>query len=375
MFKMIETIGAEKLNLLILLIFSVGYLFFKRDTLKNFPKLNKKYLTEKPSQRVSFFDFVKGLAIVAVIIIHATYLVNLLSNNFSFQLLRVNEAVNRIMRFAVLIFFISSGALLTLKDSSKIKDFYIEKAKKIIPIYALFSFFATGLTINELSFFKFLLIGTYEFISGTSLISYWFIPVLIQLYLIFPFIWHLLVIKNHDPKKILLFSFIISFLSHFLLPYGGIFNGLRFLFFFVFGITLKPLFFEKNRKWLKEINIASFFILIVILYLFVGSFYLTSRFYNVRFFYGPAIMLLLFYFYPHINNFIRNTFEKVGQNTFYIYLFHLFPMYLLYRVVDFSSVRYFWILISFIIAGLLPSLIFVMIINKIKKSGYYSKYF
>ncbi|MGM0439454.1 MAG: acyltransferase [Patescibacteria group bacterium] len=374
MFDVIKNLGPEKINLLALLVISFFYLYFKRDTFKKLPKLTKEHLTKKPKQRIPFFDFAKGLAITAVVIIHATFFISLLSDQFPSSFLIWNESLNRLMRFAIPVFFISSGALLTLPDVSKIKNFYFKKAKAILPAYFFFSFLATFLTFGiKGPFSDYLFTAFYEFLTGTALTPYWFVPILIQFYILFPLIWYLLVVKESNPKKLLFVSFLISISAYFLMPYAGVLSlfvsALRFLFFFVLGIVLKPLFIDSDRDWLEDFGVVKYSSLIIISYFLIGAFNPTARFYNLRCFYGVAIALLLFFFYSGVNKFIKRLFEKLGQNTFYIYLFHFFPMYFSFYLLNSLSVSFsnpVWLVIGFTAVGLLTSWIFTLIASKLK---------
>lgn len=64
----------EGINLLILSALAGIYLLFLGflGLFKELPILKKEHFTEKPGNRVDFFDFVKGIAIVAIIVIHTT---------------------------------------------------------------------------------------------------------------------------------------------------------------------------------------------------------------------------------------------------------------------------------------------------------------
>ena len=157
------------------------------------------------------------------------------------------------------------------------------------------------------------------------------------------------------------------------MPYAGIFSifisALRFLFFFVLGIVLKPIFLNNNRSWLEEFGIGKYFTIITAVYILIGFINPTARFYNLRYFYGVAVTFYLFYEYTKINGLVKRFFEKLGKNTFYIYLFHFLPMYFCFyflNIIPKTPSNPIWLVIGFTLVGLTTSWIFTASINKIK---------
>jgi hypothetical protein len=80
--------GFEGINLLILSICAGIYLailavlgFFSK-----FSKSGEHYFTSKPLRRVAFFDFAKGIAIMAIIVIHTAYFMHFFCLSFLFAL-------------------------------------------------------------------------------------------------------------------------------------------------------------------------------------------------------------------------------------------------------------------------------------------------
>lgn len=208
--------------------------------------------------RIDFFDFARGLAILAVIVIHVAFFIRFFDEKISFSSLVWNEQINRVARFAVPVFLISSGALLSLPGLQKesLKNFYLSKIKRIIFPYAFFSFFATYLFSGvSNSFFQYLSRATKEFLTGGALPAYWFVSVLLQLYILYPFLWYIFYNKKIKANTLLLFSFVFSLVSYFFLsshwfewlirPEGLPFFG-GYLFFY-FGNGFEANFFNKKR--------------------------------------------------------------------------------------------------------------------------------
>ena len=313
----------QEINLLILSLFFGIYILILQglDLFQKFPKKNADYFTVKP-RRIGFFDFAKGIAIIAVIIIHATRFINFLPETPD-SFLIWNEGINRIMRFAISVFFITSGALLFIKD---IKKFYFNKIKRILVPYAFFSFAATYFfSVRFDSFSRYIITAVRDFFTGQALVPYWFVIVLFQFYLISPFLLYLF--KKVRTDIILFTSFVFSLASYFLIPLISFpFFG-NFLFFFVLGISLKPFFFEEKREWLNKIHPVYWFFFVLLLYLSIGMLQPFERYYNVRLVYGPAVMLFLFYIYPLLPEIIKKKIEKIGEKSLYIYLLHFIITY------------------------------------------------
>ncbi|MGM0629397.1 MAG: acyltransferase family protein, partial [Patescibacteria group bacterium] len=139
----------EGISVLILSIVTALYFLFlyRAGLIPSKICLNTDIYINKPKVRKGFFDFSKGIAILAVIIIHTVFIMNAFSEDLSVYSLQWNEGINRVMRFAIPVFFISSGALLFLTglDKESLKDFYLPKIKRIFIPYVFFSFFATSI--------------------------------------------------------------------------------------------------------------------------------------------------------------------------------------------------------------------------------------
>ncbi len=171
----------------VLTVYVAILLVFK--TLPLQPCLDTKIFTDRPSKRVPFFDFAKGIAITAVILIHVAFLLAYFSDDLPLSFLSWNEGINRAMRFAIPVFFISSGALLFLQNFKieTLKGFYLPKIKRLVIPYVAFSFFATFAT-SKGSFIlsDYITTALKDLLTGGALVPYWFIPVLFQLYLLYP---------------------------------------------------------------------------------------------------------------------------------------------------------------------------------------------
>ncbi len=331
----------------VLTVYVAILLVFK--TLPLQPCLDTKIFTDRPSKRVPFFDFAKGIAITAVILIHVAFLLAYFSDDLPLSFLSWNEGINRAMRFAIPVFFISSGALLFLQNFKieTLKGFYLPKIKRLVIPYVAFSFFATFATSKgSFILFDYITAALKDLLTGGALVPYWFIPVLFQLYLLYPLLWYLLVVKRINPLTMLAGSFAFSLSSYFLFsPYwlgwqeylGDLTFFGAYLFFFVLGMVLKPFFFAKTEEitlWLERTKFLYFGATIIFLYFFIGMADPLSHFYNVRLIYGPVVMIIIFYLYPFLRGGIRTLIEGIGRQSLPIYLLHFILLTLLIPLVQ-----------------------------------------
>ncbi len=330
----------EAFSLLVLSLIAGAYILFIRllGVIPSTSFFNVEIFKTKPDIREGFFDLAKGLAIIAVVVIHAVLLLNYFSDDLSVDYLAWSEHINRLVRFAIPVFFICSGALLFLEDTGKtsLKRFYFPKVKRLVIPYVIFSVFATFAFSQEPGGFADRTIQALsDLFTGGALAPYWFIPVLFQLYLLYPILWYILVVKKMDSAKFLAGSFVISLLSYFLFTsywfnlhgYMGdlVFFG-PYLFFFAFGMVFKPLFFsgaERVRDWMSETGFLYFASVILFVYFLIGAIDPLTHYYNVRLIYGPTMILIILYIYPLLKNGkIGTLIERVGAQSLYIYLLH-----------------------------------------------------
>ena len=375
----------EGISLLILSILAVTYVLLLRcfNLLPNFRFFDREMLRKKTDERIYFFDFAKGVAIIAVVIIHVVFFMMLFPENFSTKFFEWNQHINRAMRFAIPVFFISSGALLYLKDLKKetLKRFYYPKITRILFPYALFSLLSTSLFTSGFdNFGDYMIVAFKDFFTGTALVPYWFIPVLFKLYLLYPLLWYLFVVKKVNPAIILGGSFLFSLASFFLFSpswfgwhsyLGGLVFFGDFLFLFVLGMILRPFFFTgvaEAKNILEKIRFKHFAYTVVLLYFFIGFLNPLELYFNSRLIYGPVVTVLLFLAYSLLKDgTFTKIFEKIGEQSLYIYLLHFWFFHFFYIVFihyNFQRFNSLAIFISLFIANLVLTCGFIFLIQK-----------
>lgn len=317
---------SEGLNLLVaalavIVILPLRKVFFRE------PLLSKAAL---PRQRIDYFDFLKGVAIISVIIIHIAYFfqrLNPYNNDFFIN------TVNNLFRFAIPFFFICSGILLASFDNDNMKfgKYYCNKfIRIIIPYFIMNILFAAYLDSSIEEF-------AVNVISGAVIPPYYFMAVLVIFYLIFP-----LIRRFKDSQTFLLVSFFISFVSFFLpqlLAYGALLFAVNLFFFFVYGIYMRNYFLQEVLPK-KEII---YWGIIILLYLSVSLIF-SGFYYNNQFFYGLAIFNLFFIFKDKITRLPGIFFNAVcsfGRASLFIFLTHFPIMFLIYSILYLFDFNYY----------------------------------
>lgn len=191
-------------------------------------------------------DTIKGLSILAVVIIHTCYLLlplyNKLYNTITLSL------INNFFRFAIPVFLFSSGLLLKpfVWDKYAVLKFYSSKFIRIGIPYILICVILWILGYNNSASLLKLII------TGDIAVPFYFIPVLFQLYLIYPILDYL---RRINPSLLLTVSFIVSTVSFFspsTWEWGGVSLLWQYLIFFVYGMVRKDILNSKISPIWRE---------------------------------------------------------------------------------------------------------------------------
>lgn len=307
----------EKLNLVLMIftVFSIPMLrsLFFAESSSNF---------KRPAQkRKKIFDLAKGLAIMAVVLIHVSWIF-LINNELGIQEKMLAFFLNNVSRFAIAIFFISSGVLLRpLKNGGEYFSFLKKKFFKIFIPYTLVTLIL-GLishgSVKEIS---------YNIATGKGSLPFYFVVVLFQFYIIYP------VVEKFISRQLLFFSFFVS-LGSFFLPFTwgafGFIFFFKYFFFFVYGVYYRNRFLDDaNLK--KEGKLWLFLLLFfVALSLLLPGFY-----FNIRLIFGVAVFNFLFVyrkFLLEIN--FSKIFTFMGERSLWIFLLHYSILEALYPYID-----------------------------------------
>lgn len=210
-------------------------------------------------KRIVYFDYLRFIACLAVIGIHVagkgTYLLGneINSNSIIFSLA---ATIDSCLRFAVPIFFMLSGALAFSKSEMNIKEFYQQRAKRIlIPLifWGLFYSFVFNRNWTIVEHFK-------QVLLGNAFYHLWFLYAMIGLYVVTPVFYQFL---KHSQKKEIEIILIISFLLNSVLP------------------------IISSRYWVDLEGSFSFSYLTGSIFYFVLGYYLLN--YDLKYFNRPAV--------------------------------------------------------------------------------------
>jgi probable poly-beta-1,6-N-acetyl-D-glucosamine export protein len=246
-------------------------------------------------------DFIKAVSILAVIIIHIStaFLDRALSFSFTFNFLLI---INMFSRFAVPLFFASSGFLLALKYHSELntREFYRKRLLRIIPSYTfwflIYYFLVFPNSFNSVLSWKFI----NSYLTGNASYQLYFIPAIFALYLLYPLIinYKMFLLSKNFLITFFIFSCILLSLVYYpsiKLPlYSPLRTALYNLFPFLVGIYTS-IHREKLSLVLRRYRL--FIILSSVLFgliIFFESLFLFKNFNHVRFLrdqWRPSVMV------------------------------------------------------------------------------------
>ena len=201
-------------------------------------------------ERITYFDSLRGLAIIGVVFIHS-----LKFKDSSF--VDISIILRQLINVSVPLFLALSGFFLADKKISSKRDFFDFLKKQIPRVYI--PYFVWSIIFIGVYFFT-----SKDFNIVTQIVSclifqtsgiFYFIALIIQYYILFPFI------QKYLGKKLLLLSAMVSFicciiiffyqfLTHHNLPliiYAG--NALTWIMFFVLGMYLKKNSFTVSKRF------------------------------------------------------------------------------------------------------------------------------
>jgi len=301
-----------------------------------FPPFRKAFFSISPRSakdvsvlarhRLIWVDAVRGIAIIAVIIIHVTYM-------FRFDVrgtdIIVNDILNNIFRFAVPVFFITAGMLQPSvpMEWRAIGTYYRHRLVTLVVPYTLVCIviiFVQGIDTGE----ALALWG-----SGGISPPYWFVVVLFQLYLLYPFLQ-----RFARRRYAAAFSFIFSYICYQLwwnwIGVVPIFP--RFLFFFVWGMSMRQVCLSSRMTATS----LSPWIGIVFTYLIV-TFSFPVHQYNARYLYGTAMFIILAVLCQRGRKSAWvHGLASVGRRSLWIYLTHFFIVQYIYEYLPLDRMSY-----------------------------------
>jgi surface polysaccharide O-acyltransferase-like enzyme len=294
---------------------------------------------QKPQKRLASIDSLRGIAIIGVIIIHTCYFL-MFQYSTTFDIL-VLSIINNIFRFVIPVFLFTSGLLLKpfIWNRTTIIQFYGSKIVRIAIPYILITIILWQIGYSgDISLIKLLL-------SGEAAIPFYFVPILFQLYLLYPLLDY---IRNISPKYLLIGALAISLISFFI-PYTWELWGIplcsQYLVFFVYGMVRKNIFIEAPSSIWQELIWIYFAlqasIIVLLPYLNLSETIVKSlSFYNVQIFFGFAVIFTLWNYLQKSNSItkiVQIIFTPLGHISLWIFLFHFPIQQIIFILYPFSD--------------------------------------
>lgn len=286
------------------------------------------------------YDYLKVCAIISVVLIHTT-------SNYIYQS-RIALLINQFSRFAVPLFILLSGLLLNISNSkTSLLIFYQKRAKKIILPFIIWTTIYIIITnlnnikMGEYNLKDFILALTKGLIWGNGYYHLYFMTVIIQLYLLYPF---LKIIIAKYPYISLITSFIVTFIYQ-IAVYFQILNIIKlpwsplpyyeffptWIFFFVFGMFLAQNIANLNKMIIGKTRLLGAIWLLSFIILLIDS-KITNIYDSIR----PSIIIycvtsFLFGYKIFINfdpeTSLSNVISWLSRQSFFIYLSHSIFIY------------------------------------------------
>jgi len=334
--------------------------------------------------RSNYWDTWKGIAIIAVIMIHSTNMASTFSIN-SFNWL-FGLSLRQLTNFAVAIFFAIAGFFSYYRPGMSGYTFIIKRLIRVLPPYIFWSLlFIIVLMPEHFSSFGILV---YDFVFGGAISIGYFVVVLVQLIIITPLIWKLKNVFSH--LFVIVLFFILGMIYRYIVSIGYPestlasfpFNLILFITwypFYHFGIFAST--YQAVIKNFTALHYRKIIILLIISY-FISTIegYTWAKLDVINFAYSQlklssfitSFLLFLLILHIHFNNsetfFNNKKLAWVGTKSYIIYLSHgpLIPI-ISNKINNFEYILNFQPLYIFIVFLLtfISCLAMVMVMEKI----------
>lgn len=309
-------------------------------------------------KRINKLDWARAFAIIGVILIHLTSSGMFINSPINIELMTLNQW----SRFAVPVFIIISGILLSLnnKNENNYLTFIYSRAKKTIPLFLLWSFiyYLIQIYFGKINFNLFSSIN--NTLSGESARHLYFVPLIFQFYLLFPILKKVKTLPLLIPILILN-SILLIIKTHFNVigPFSLILSHKFFLiwsFYFTFGVYIANKletiadFFVNRKLLINSILILSLTILPIESYHYISnSMSLDTSTFSTRF---TILIFSIICFLSFIINDLPNNkiINYISNASYSIYLSHMLFLFSFYNFANRINLpfNYLYISIGFI---------------------------
>lgn len=327
-------------------------------------------------KRVLEMDVVRAVSIVAVIVLHVSAIVLYRCTPYS-TTYDITFFLNQLARFSVPAFIVVSGMGLTInyKKDSSYSEFIVKRFLKIVPQYILWCILYIFIITKNFNVYS----DLNDMVYGNVFYHFYFVPLIIEFYIIFPFIY-----KFIGKRWWLLFSFFITvfFLVYFYYFKRGA-EGLWFwnkknLCYWLFYFSLGG-YMGKNIEGISEkLNKYKYVILImfllsvfIILYGFISGNQYNKDIDYITTFERPAVLVYSTLFILFIfslkwkKGFFMDIIKYISGVSYDIYLCQSGILYLYgqYYTVKYGSMGN----VHFFLTGFIVTFFGAVVLNRLKK--------
>ena len=351
-------------------LFLLFLLAFSFSSFKNLFTVSGE-TNSKKGERSRVVDFVRGIAMCAIVVIH-------IDSYFAFFHPKDSELVlsrwlANVSRFCVPAFIFSSGFFLSWKGNSA---FWVSKVKNLLIPYVIIACIGYFTKYPPAEFLSDIIP---KILMGQVFQPYYYVPLLFGFYLLFAFIFRNIQTWSPTTFSIVLgVSLLINFGSNHFYPKSLAFIGgleaisfTNYIFFFVAGFSAKRILTNKE-VFLEQLKINSFYfpslLFAILLYLALVTYYsvtLNLEISNHFLFYPIASFVVLTYLgikiEPSNSPFIKNVYSGlayIGENSLALFLLHPMTIHLMHMIDPyyFGGFYFGWV-ITFAINIALPLIV------------------
>ena len=349
--------------------------------------------TENSSKNIQYFDTLRILATVAVILIHVSSPVMNMNFGRNTEFWLIGVVLNNFVRFAVPLFLVLSGATLLTKQY-KLIDFYKKRLSRVfipmlfwLPAYWVFRWLMLRDWERPMSFDAIVRWGTDLFVAEGVSKHLWFVYMILLLYLFIPFISKIL--KHVSRQSIVIFlalwlilnylqSIHVFSIESFPLFAKRLYGYMLYIGYLVLGYFLQTL--PPQNKFTRTSALILYTTTVVInsyltYYLSfqsekqtltaMGTFTITTFFQVIAVYY-------IFKDFEFKNRFVLRTIQILSNYSFGIYLVHIMVISLFFRVGIFWTMAH--PLVSVPIVVLLTLITSFLIIFLLRKIPFMAKF-
>ncbi|KZL93735.1 acyltransferase [Clostridium magnum] len=320
-------------------------------------------------------DVIRALAIVAVVVIHVSATI-LYRSDINSYIYKISIIINQLSRFSVPAFIFISGMGLTLSNKKELGYFAFigRRFSRIVPQYILWCLIYIYLTTKNFEIYS----VVYDVVYGKVFYHFYYVPLIIEFYLIYPFLYRFI-----GKKWAVITSFLLTFgiliYSHYFVMSDDMEwflerkNLLDWIFYFSFGAFIGEnldRFLEKIRKYRRIIYVLFFLSIYIMLQEAFTSIRVGKDIEYATTFLRPTIFLysILFILFVFCIQWKENIFMKwisyIAKNSYSIYLSHAIILYYFtqYYINNSFAINS----LQFLVKAFIVSFISPIVINKAK---------